>query len=128
MGREKAKTSEYFGVYYSEKGNKWIATRYSKKENKRIYKGAHREEETAAHASDNLARELMANGDYNLKLNFPDDHTEVHAIEPQTNKRKWLSEFEDYQTDENHFEKFQEKKSEDSPKYRTFLGSGFKNN
>ena len=35
-------------------------------------------EETAAHASDTLARKLMENGEKALKLNFPDDYTEVH--------------------------------------------------
>jgi hypothetical protein len=38
-----------------------------------------KDEETAAHATDTLARKLMANGEKNHKLNFPDDNTEVYA-------------------------------------------------
>merc|ERR1712098_672018 len=126
---KRRKASEFFGVYYSKKRNRWVSGRWSKTEKKYLINGAHREEDTAAHASDTLARNLMANGDRNFKLNFPDDSIEVHANKLQTKKRKRPSEFGDSQTDENDSEKFQKKKSEDSPKYSAaFLGSGFKNN
>ena len=36
-------------------------------------------EEEAAHASDTLARKLIANGEQGHKLNFSDDDTEVFA-------------------------------------------------
>jgi hypothetical protein len=37
-----------------------------------------RDEETAAHASDTLARKLTENGEKGHRLNFPDDYTEVY--------------------------------------------------
>ena len=46
-----------------------------------IQSGTYKNEETAARASDTLARELMANGEQGHKLNFPDDDTEVHSEE-----------------------------------------------
>ena len=41
------------------------------------YNGRYDNEETAAHASDTLARKLMSNGEQGHKLNFPDDDTKV---------------------------------------------------
>merc|ERR1712098_463723 len=49
-----------------------------KNEKKNVYNGCYKDEETAAHASDTLARQLIANGEKGHKLNFPDDHTEVY--------------------------------------------------
>merc|ERR1712058_91254 len=64
-------TSKYIGV--SKKGSKWRAARFSKIENKSVRNGRYDNEETAAHASDNLARKLKSSGEQKLKLNFPDD-------------------------------------------------------
>merc|ERR1712098_369116 len=82
---EKKNTSEYIGVRYQNL--KWRVERWSKNEKKTIYYGSYDNEETAAHASDTLARELMENGEQGHKLNFPDDHTEVHS-QFQKKKRK----------------------------------------
>merc|ERR1712098_46123 len=46
--------------------------RWSKNEYKMVHNGCYDDEETAAHASDTLARKLMENGELNHKLNFPD--------------------------------------------------------
>merc|ERR1712098_1014717 len=44
-------------------------------------------EETAARASDALAIKLMANGEQNHKLNFPDEDTEVFPDRARKRKR-----------------------------------------
>merc|ERR1712098_118611 len=44
-------------------------------------------QETAAHASDTLARKLMKSGENNLKLNFPDDHAETHPEKKNTTSK-----------------------------------------
>merc|ERR1712034_58675 len=53
------------------------AQRHSKFGKKTIFYGTYDNEEMAAHASDTLARKLIANGEQGHKLNFPDDDTEV---------------------------------------------------
>ena len=63
------------------KNSKWYASRWNKNEKKNFHNGYYDNEETAAHASDTLARKLMENGEQGHKLNFPDDHTEVHPKE-----------------------------------------------
>ena len=73
---EKIQTSEYIGVSYIN--SKWCAQRWSRNEKKNIYYGSYDNERTAAHASDTLARKLIANGEKGHKLNFPDDYTEVY--------------------------------------------------
>merc|ERR1712098_915795 len=82
---ERTQTSEYFGVGY--KDSKWCVRRWSKNEKKDVFYGYYGNEETAAHASDTLARKLIENGEQDHKLNFPDDETEVRP-EYQKNKRK----------------------------------------
>ena len=72
---EKRKSSSHIGVFYRE--GRWQALRRSKHEKKNVYNGCYENEETAAHASDTFARTLMKNGEQILKLNFPDDCTEV---------------------------------------------------
>jgi len=79
--REEKKTSAYIGVSY--RLSRWRVVRYSKNEKKIVYNGFYEDEETAARASDTLAKKIMANGEQNHKLNFPNDNTE-----PQRNKRK----------------------------------------
>ena len=59
--------------------SKWRVQRWSK--NKLFYNGHYDDEETAAHASDTLARKLMKNGEQNHKLNFPEDDAEVYPQE-----------------------------------------------
>merc|ERR1712098_951599 len=62
----------------------WDAYRRSKNGKKIVHNGYYKDEETAAHASDTLARKLMKNGEKGHQLNFPDDHTEVYP-EQKTN-------------------------------------------
>jgi len=71
-------SSKYIGVCYHKNNSKWGARRWSKHENKQINNGYYKIEETAAHASDTLARKLIENGERDHKLNFPDDCTEMH--------------------------------------------------
>jgi len=78
---KKLSTSKFIGVSYFERDSKWCAQRWNKSENKHVYKGCYDDEETAAHASDTLARKLMENSEQKLKLNFPDDHTEIYPDE-----------------------------------------------
>ena len=51
--------------------------------------GCYDNEDTAARASDTLARKLMANGEQGHKLNFPDDDTDVF---PEVTKHSTKSE------------------------------------
>jgi hypothetical protein len=69
--------SNYIRVSYRNSLSKWRAYRWSKNENKLFHNGVYKNEETAAHASDTLARKLIANGEKHHKLNFSDDDTEV---------------------------------------------------
>ena len=46
-----------------------------------LFNGYYDDEETAARASDTLARKLMKSGEQNHKLNFPEDDTEVYPQE-----------------------------------------------
>ena len=62
---------------YDARRSKWQAQKRSKLQKKIVNNGSYDNEETAAHASDTLARKLMANGEQGHKLNFPDDDTEV---------------------------------------------------
>merc|ERR1712098_73098 len=64
-------TSKYIGVSYANPT--WRTYRWSPNIKKNFYNGQYKDEEAAAQASDTLARKLIANGDTNLKLNFPDD-------------------------------------------------------
>jgi len=108
---ERTKKSKSFGVSYIEARNRWFVQRRSKNEKKLFNNGYYRDIETAAHASDDLARELMANGEQGQKLNFPDDHIEVQPKEQENNKsmnkRKRSFRFEYSQANENTFEKFE---------------------
>jgi hypothetical protein len=78
--------------------SKWTVQRWSKNENRLVYNGCYDNEETAAHASDTLARKLTANGELNHKLNFHDENTEVYSkkkasryigLAYHTQKAKW---------------------------------------
>jgi len=71
------RNSNYIGVSYRNSSSKWFAYRWSKNEKKIIHNGNYKDEETAAHASDTLARKLIASGEKGYKLNFPDDHIEI---------------------------------------------------
>merc|ERR1712098_38296 len=50
------------------------------------YNGYYDDEETAAHASDTLARKLMENVEQKLQLNFPNDHTEIYRKKDKNSK------------------------------------------
>jgi len=76
--KEHKNPSRYIGVAYHKTKVRWTAYRWSKNEKKNVHNGTYKDEETAAHASDTLARKLMANGEKNLKLNFPDKNIEVY--------------------------------------------------
>ena len=82
---EKETISKYIGICYSTGRSTWGVRRWSAYQNKLFYNGCYDDEETAAHASDTLARKLMENGEQKLKLNFPDDYTEVYADEVTAN-------------------------------------------
>merc|ERR1712058_198556 len=84
----KEKTSKYFGVTYNKRDERWRAQRRSKQENKPVYNGTYKDEETAARASDTLARKLIANSEKGHKLNFPDDGTEVCPEKETYQKQK----------------------------------------
>jgi len=76
---EEAKfSSNYIGVTYNKIKAKWSAYRWSKNEKKKFFNGTYKDEEITAHASDTLARQLIANGEKGHQLNFPDDETEVY--------------------------------------------------
>ena len=70
---------------YNKEQATWNVRRRGKKEDKIIHNGTYKKEETAAIASDTLARILIANGEKDHKLNFPDDDTAVWAKEVNTN-------------------------------------------
>jgi len=72
------KKSKFIGMTFHRASSKWEVQRRSKNGNKLLSGGYYDDAETAAHASDTLARKLMENGEKNRKLNFPDDHTEVY--------------------------------------------------
>jgi hypothetical protein len=80
-------SSQFFGVSYDVKKSKWQTQRYSKREKKIIFNGGYENEETAAHASDTLARKLLTNGEKGHKLNFPEDYTEVFPERQRKRKR-----------------------------------------
>ena len=69
------KKSNFFGVAHDKRNSRWKVQRWSKHENKNVYYGYYDDEDTAAHASDTLARKLLDNDEQKLKLNFPDDQT-----------------------------------------------------
>merc|ERR1712098_961698 len=80
--------SKFIGVSYRKEISKWQVKRWSKTEKKTVHNGCYDDEETAAHASDTLARQLMENGEQKLKLNFPEDHTEVYSAENQKKRKR----------------------------------------
>jgi len=84
---EKKTSSKFIGVSYNKKESKWRVQRWSKSENKTVLNGHYDDEETAAHASDTLARKLMKNGEQTLKLNFPEDDTEVYPEKRKTSSK-----------------------------------------
>merc|ERR1712098_252226 len=61
--KKKEPSSQFIGVSYDVKSGKWRAQRRSKLEKKMIHYGSYKNEETAALASDTLARKLLANGE-----------------------------------------------------------------
>merc|ERR1712098_447391 len=84
---EETNTSRYIGVSYDETNSRWVAYRRSKNEKKTVYNGSYKDEKTAAHGSDTLARKLKENGEQNHKLNFADDDTEVYPEEKTTSSQ-----------------------------------------
>jgi hypothetical protein len=57
--KENKKTSNYFGVCHNQKCATWCTHRHSKNERtqrRTVHNGTYKDEETAAHASDTLAR------------------------------------------------------------------------
>ena len=75
--QNKESSSQHIGVSHDVKIGRWFAQRHSKLQKKMIRNGVYDNEETAAHASDTLARKLMANGEQGHKLNFLNEYTEV---------------------------------------------------
>jgi hypothetical protein len=85
--KAKKKTSKYIGVLWN--GTRWLSYRWNKNKKKIVYNGVYKDEETAAHASDTLARSLMKNGKQILKLNFPDNDSEVYRA-PTTKSSRYI--------------------------------------
>jgi len=83
---------EPIGVAYDPNREKWRAYRWNSKEMKRIGRGWYSDEETAAHASDNLARKLIADGSQGHELNydFPDANETLPQTFPLSKKMKKL--------------------------------------
>merc|ERR1712098_341177 len=81
-------SSNYIGVTYDKINATWLAKRWSKNEKKTITNRTYKVEETAAHASDTLARTLINNGEKGHQLNFPDDDTEVYPEKETCHKQK----------------------------------------
>merc|ERR1712098_437684 len=77
--KKKEPSSQFIGVTYDINRSRWRAQRRSKLEKRIFFNGSYKNEETAACASDTLARKLMANGEQAQKLNFPDDDTDVFS-------------------------------------------------
>jgi hypothetical protein len=86
--KEKSTSSGYIGVTYDGKNRSWFARRHSRYWKKMVCNGRYDNEETAAHASDTLARKLLANGEQNHKLNFPNNDTELHPKERQRKRKR----------------------------------------
>merc|ERR1712098_699669 len=85
--KKKEPSSQFIGVSYDINTTKWRVQRHSKLTKKTIYNGSYENEETAARASDTLARKLMANGEQVHKLNFPDDDTDVFPEEKKSSSK-----------------------------------------
>merc|ERR1712098_711689 len=103
------KKSDYIGVSYHKKESTWRTYRWSKNEIKKVYNGSYKDKETAARASDTLARKLLENGEKGHKLNFPDDDTEN-----QTNKRKRSKDFQTSQPYRISLDKVESEKNENN--------------
>merc|ERR1712098_913340 len=73
---------------YCKTKKKWQTRRRSKNEKKLVSYGHFKDEETAARASDTLARKLMENGEQNHKLNFPDENF-IQEYQKETNSSKY---------------------------------------
>jgi hypothetical protein len=78
-------TSRFFGVMYSKTRCKWCVQRRSKMQQKTLYNRAYDDEETAAHASDNLVRSMIAHGEqgltYTINFRAPGEWIE-HVFDP----------------------------------------------
>merc|ERR1712058_201316 len=85
---EKKFSSKFVGVAHNVNKSKWRVRRHSKLEKKMLYNESYENEKTAAHASDTLARKLIANGEQGHKLNFPDDNTDVLPELQRKRKRR----------------------------------------
>jgi len=88
LSKKRKMSPKFIGVTYIKKKQQWRVQRWSKTEQKTVHNGYYDDDETAAHASDNLARQLMENGKQRLQLNFPDDHTEVYSKENQKKRKR----------------------------------------
>jgi len=90
MGDEyERKRCQFIGLSFGKAKEIWNVKRWSKKEKRKIYNGSYKNEDTAAQASDTLARKLIANGEEGHKLNFPDEINDVHA-KPRKNSSKFF--------------------------------------
>jgi len=91
---KRKRTSKYFGISYNKVIGLWTAQRWSKNEKCLISNGCYNDTEKAAHASDTLARKLIANEEKHHKLNFPDDDTELWS-EMRASENRSKTECED---------------------------------
>merc|ERR1712034_17083 len=87
---EKKISSKFIGVTFNEKESKWVVQRWTKNEKKIFSNGSYHDEETAARASDTLARKLMENGEQGHKLNFPDEVTKIYPEKYKETSSKFI--------------------------------------
>jgi len=93
--RFKSTSSNYIGVTYKSTLERWRAHRWNKQYGQLIiHKECYKYEETAAHASDTLARRFIHNGESGHKLNFADDETVIY---PKERNKRNKSDHEDSQ-------------------------------
>merc|ERR1712098_857224 len=98
MGEKKSPHSQFIGVSYDINSAKWRVQRHSRLEKKKLNNGSYENEETAARASDTLARKFMANGEQAHILNFPDDDVEVFPEEKKGPQSQFIGVIYDINT------------------------------
>jgi len=82
------RSSNFIGVGWHKSKSQWMVSRRSKIQRIMVHNGCFNAdmEIDAAHASDNLARELMKDGEEGHKLNFPKDETEAWTKKETSSK------------------------------------------
>jgi len=109
-------SSFFIGVSYKPRlYAKWRARRWSFQQNKAVLSGTYRDQESAAHASDEIARNLILNGEKGHKLNFlgDDEYDKIrhsgHLTELSRSAKRKRSDFHVFESDEQPYEIYLEK-------------------